>query len=126
MKLTGYYMTAICKFEDGIKTICVVDAQNRAQMLERLKAAYPEQPFKLYDFVRTKFSANVQSADVVDINNKLKEILEKLIDFFENFVDEMAESKTNQTDAISHLQTIEQKQDTMIDLLRTIAANTTK
>ena len=35
MKLTGYYMTAICKFEDGIKTICVVDAQNRAQMLER-------------------------------------------------------------------------------------------
>ena len=30
MKLTGYYMTAICKFEDGIKTICVVDVQNRA------------------------------------------------------------------------------------------------
>lgn len=28
MKLTGYYMTAICKFEDGIKTICVVDAQS--------------------------------------------------------------------------------------------------
>lgn len=24
MKLTGYYMTAICKFEDGIKTICAV------------------------------------------------------------------------------------------------------
>lgn len=37
MKLTGYYMTAICKFEDGIKTICVVDVQNRAQLLERLK-----------------------------------------------------------------------------------------
>ena len=33
MKLTGYYMTAICKFEDGIKTICVVDVQNRAQLL---------------------------------------------------------------------------------------------
>lgn len=47
MKLTGYYMTAICKFEDGIKTICVVDAQNRAQLLERLKTAFPEQPFKL-------------------------------------------------------------------------------
>lgn len=62
-----------------------------------------------------------------DINNKLKEILEKLTDFFfENFVDEMAEVKTSQTDAISHLQTIEQKQDTIIDLLRTIAANTTK
>ena len=26
-------LTAICKFEDGIKTICVVDAQNRAQLL---------------------------------------------------------------------------------------------
>ena len=60
------------------------------------------------------------------INNKLKEILEKLTDFFENFVDEMAEVKTNETTAISHLQTIEQKQDTIIDLLRTIAANTAK
>ena len=61
-----------------------------------------------------------------DINNKLKDILEKLTDFFENFVDEMAEVKTNETTAISHLQTIEQKQDTIIDLLRTIAANTAK
>lgn len=61
-----------------------------------------------------------------DINNKLKEILEKLVDFFESFVDEMAEVKTNETTALSHLQTIEQKQDIMIDLLRTIAANTTK
>lgn len=61
-----------------------------------------------------------------DINNKLKEILEKLTDFFENFVDEMAEVKTNETTVIFHLQTIEQKQDTMIDLLRTIAANTAK
>lgn len=61
-----------------------------------------------------------------DINNKLKEILEKLTDLFENFVDELAEVKTNETTAISHLQTIEQKQDTMIDLLRTIAANTAK
>lgn len=61
-----------------------------------------------------------------DINNKLKDILEKLTDFFENFVDELAEVKTNETTALSHLQTIEQKQDTMIDLLRTIAANTAK
>lgn len=38
MKLTGYYMTAICKFEDGIKTICVVDVQNSARLLECLKA----------------------------------------------------------------------------------------
>lgn len=61
-----------------------------------------------------------------DINNKLKEILEKLTDFFENFVDEMAEVKTNETTVISHLQTLEAKQDTIIDLLRTIAANTAK
>lgn len=61
-----------------------------------------------------------------DINNKLAALLEKLTDFFENFVDELAEVKTNETTVISHLQTIEQKQDTMIDLLRTIAANTTK
>ena len=71
MKLTGYYMTAICKFEDGIKTICVVDAQNRAQLLERLKAAFPEQPFKLYDYERTKFGAEVKSADIVDMRNLL-------------------------------------------------------
>lgn len=67
MKLTGYYMTAICKFEDGIKTICVVDAQ----LLERLKTAFPEQSFKLYDYERTKFGAEVRSADVVDMRNLL-------------------------------------------------------
>lgn len=61
-----------------------------------------------------------------DINNKLATLLETLTDFFQNFVDEMAEVKTNETTAISHLQTIEQKQDTIIDLLRTIAANTAK
>lgn len=61
-----------------------------------------------------------------DINNKLADILEKLTDFFENFVDELAEVKTNQTTVISHMQAIENKQDTMIELLRTIAANTTK
>lgn len=61
-----------------------------------------------------------------DINNKLAALLETLTDFFQNFVDELAEVKTNETTAISHLQTIEQKQDTIIDLLRTIAANTAK
>lgn len=58
--------------------------------------------------------------------NKLKEILEKLTDFFENFVYELADVKTNESIALSHLQTIEQNQDTMIELLRTIAANTSK
>lgn len=61
-----------------------------------------------------------------DINNKLAALLETLTDFFQNFVDELAEVKTNETTAISHLQTIEAKQDTIIDLLRTIAANTIK
>lgn len=61
-----------------------------------------------------------------DINNKLAALLETLTDFFQNFVDELAEVKTNETTAISHLQTIERKQDTMIELLRTIAANTAK
>lgn len=61
-----------------------------------------------------------------DINNKLAALLETLTDFFQNFVDELAEVKANETTAISHLQTIEAKQDTMIELLRTIAANTTK
>lgn len=55
-----------------------------------------------------------------DINNKLAALLETLTDFFQNFVDELAEVKTNEATAISHLQ----KQDTIIDLLRTIAANT--
>ena len=61
-----------------------------------------------------------------DINNKLAALLETLTDFLQNFVDELAEVKTNETTAISHLQTIEAKQDTIIDLLRTIAANTAK
>ena len=61
-----------------------------------------------------------------DINNKLAALLETLTDFFQNFVDELAEVKTNETTVISHLQTIEQKQDTMIELLRIIAANTAK
>lgn len=58
--------------------------------------------------------------------NKLEEILDKLTDFFENFVDELAEVKTNETTALYYLQAIEQKQDDIIDLLRVIAANTKK
>ena len=41
-------------------------------------------------------------------------------------MDDMAEVKTNETTALYYLQAIEQKQDTIIDLLRTIAANTAK
>lgn len=57
-----------------------------------------------------------------DINNKLKENLDKLTDFFR----ELAEVKTNETTALYYLQAIEQKQDNIIDLLRVIAANTKK
>ena len=61
-----------------------------------------------------------------DINNKLADLLDGITSFFERFVDDMAEVTTNETTVISPLQTIEQKQDTIIDLLRTIAANTAK
>lgn len=54
--------------------------------------------------------------------NELKEILDKLTDF----VDELAEVKTNETTALYYLQAIEQKQDNILDLLRVIAANTKK
>ena len=57
-----------------------------------------------------------------DINNKLADLLDGLTSFF----DDMVEVTANETTVISHLQTIEQKQDTIIDLLRTIAANTAK
>lgn len=60
--------------------------------------------------------------DINNNNNKLAALLETLTDF----VDKLAEVKTNETTAIYYLQTIEQKQDTMLDLLRIIAANTTK
>lgn len=61
-----------------------------------------------------------------DINNKLADLLDGLTSFFERFVDDMVEVTANETTVISHLQTIEQKQDTIIDLLRTIAADTAK
>ena len=61
-----------------------------------------------------------------DINNKLAALLETLTDFFQSFVDELAEVKTNETTALYYLQAIEQKQDNIIDLLRVIAAHTKK
>lgn len=41
-------------------------------------------------------------------------------------MDDMVEVTANETTVISHLKTIEQKQDTIIDLLRTIAVNAAK
>ena len=68
-----------------------------------------------------------------DINNKLAELLETLTNFFENFVDELAEVKTNQATAIQHLanintklDAISAKEDSIISLLTDIKTNTNK
>lgn len=55
MKLTGYYMTAVAKFSDGIKTIIVFGVRNREELVKALSAAHPDEKFKLYDFSREKF-----------------------------------------------------------------------
>ena len=55
MKLTGYYMTAVAEFADGIKTIIVFDVRTREELVKALSAAHPDEKFKLYDFSREKF-----------------------------------------------------------------------
>lgn len=50
-----------------------------------------------------------------DINNKLHDLLEGLTSFFEHYCDQSA-------DQLAALQEVQKKQDTIIDLLRTIAA----
>lgn len=55
-----------------------------------------------------------------DINNKLHDILEKVTDFFEDFVDEMAEIKTNWVTTISHVANISNKLDAISVKLDTI------
>ena len=64
-----------------------------------------------------------------DINNKLHDLLEGLISFFEHYSDQSAdqlatlqEMQKLENNVISHLLTIENKQDTIIELLRTIVA----
>ena len=64
-----------------------------------------------------------------DINNKLHDLLDGLTSFFEHYSDQsadqlatMQEMLKNQNNVISHLLTIENKQETIIELLRTIAA----
>lgn len=55
MKLTGYYMTAVVKFADSIKTIIVFGVRTRKELVKALNAAHPDEKFKLYDFSREKF-----------------------------------------------------------------------
>uniref|UniRef100_UPI003FEF4845 hypothetical protein n=1 Tax=Prevotella sp. TaxID=59823 RepID=UPI003FEF4845 len=64
-----------------------------------------------------------------DINNKLHDLLESLTSFFEHYSDQSAdqlatlqEMQKLENNVVSHLLTIENKQDTIIELLRTIAA----
>lgn len=55
-----------------------------------------------------------------DINNKLAELLETLTNFFENFVDELADVKTNQVTGLAHLANINTKLDAISAKLDTI------
>jgi hypothetical protein len=64
-----------------------------------------------------------------DINNKLHDLLESLTSFFEHYSDQSADQLATLQEmqkigdnVVSHLLTIENKQDTIIELLRTIAA----
>lgn len=63
-----------------------------------------------------------------DINNKLHDLLESLTSFFEHYSDQSADQLAtlqeieNHVVVVSHLLNIESKQDTIIELLRTIAA----
>lgn len=74
MKLTSYYMTAVSKFADGIKTIIVFDVRNREELVKALSAAHPDEKFKLYDFSREKFSLEMavnESTDPGYLANRL-------------------------------------------------------
>lgn len=64
-----------------------------------------------------------------DINNKLHDLLECLTSFFEHYSDQSADQLATLQElqkigdnVVSYLLTIENKQDTIIELLRTIAA----
>ena len=64
-----------------------------------------------------------------DINNKLHDLLEGLTSFFEHYSDQSADQLATlqeiqklENNVVSHLLTIENQQNTIIDLLRTIAA----
>lgn len=71
MKLTGYYMTAVVKDKDGIKTLHIVDVQNRKQLIDALDRRYAGEPYKLYDFERCKFGVEVTTGDLVDVASML-------------------------------------------------------
>ena len=66
MKLTGYYMTAVTKFADGIKTIIVFGVRTRGELVKALNAAHPDEEYKLCDFSREKFSLEMAVNESTD------------------------------------------------------------
>lgn len=66
MKLTGYYMTAVTKFADGIKTIIVFGVRTRKELVKALNAAHHDEKYKLYDFNREKFSLEMAVNEFTD------------------------------------------------------------
>lgn len=66
MKLTGYYMTAVIKFADGIKTIIVFGVRTRKELVKALNAAHPDEKYKLYDSSRVKFSLEMSANEFTD------------------------------------------------------------
>ena len=65
MKLTGYYMNAVAKTEQGITDIIVFDVKTRAELVQRLDKAHPD-TCRLYDFERHPFALNLEPDDATD------------------------------------------------------------
>ena len=57
MKLTGYYMTAVTKFADGIKTIIVFGVRTREELVKALNAAHPDEKIQAVRFQPRKVFA---------------------------------------------------------------------
>lgn len=66
MKLTGYYMNAVAKTEQGITDIIVFDVKTRAELVQRLDKVHPVM-CRLYDFERHPFALNLKPDDATDV-----------------------------------------------------------
>lgn len=66
MELTGYYMTAVTKFADGIKTIIVFGVRTREELVKALNAAHPDEKYELCDVSREKFSLEMEVDELAD------------------------------------------------------------
>ena len=66
MKLTGYYMTSVSKFADGIKTIIVFGVRNREELVKALSAAHPDEKFSCTISAAKKFSLEMAVNESTD------------------------------------------------------------